>query len=102
MCWDNSKVEIRPSLYRIPDAYIGIYQYMVARFLNIQRDRARAAPLLVAELMEQGRRVFLIKNLFDWKVRSGLVDMYGVAGFRSGVIDLLELGGRRVEGRNAR
>ncbi len=65
--------------------------------IDASRDAGRDAPMLVRQLKRQGRRVFLVKNLFDWKIRRGLVARYGVASFRSGVVDLLELGdsGRR-------
>ena len=70
--------------------------------IDASRDRARDAPMLVAQLLDQGRRVFLIKNFFDWRIRSELVDEFGVAGFRSGVLDLLELGNaaRRGQGKD--
>jgi hypothetical protein len=77
--------------------------------IDASRDRARDAPMLVEELMAQGRRVFLVKNLFERTNRRKLLEMFGVSGFLSGVVDLLELRGpgdkrqgSRIDRRTAR
>jgi hypothetical protein len=84
------------TVYRNTAAPLQLHRDVI--IVDASRDHGRDAPKLIAQLMNRGRRVFLLKNGFDELELARLTNWFGIRGYQRGLAELIELGGKRRYG----